>query len=129
MQRDQFNTPLSPEQEQRFQDWLRLSGREGDLEDYDLRGAWLADARAASNGHLPDTWKKPNHPTFSTESMYARGRHPGRWFQEGDRWVFEPGADNMPLPQLQEYFRQNEPDAELRPLNTPANIAETMGPQ
>jgi hypothetical protein len=65
-----YNTPLSPEDEAKFQAWIKSSGRERDLADYDLRGAWKADTKEAANGHLPDTWKKPNHPTFSTESVY-----------------------------------------------------------
>jgi hypothetical protein len=28
---------------------------------------------SAENGHWPDTFKKPNHPTFSVESQYATG--------------------------------------------------------
>lgn len=66
----QFDTPLTPEEEARFQQWARtLPANLQSTEDYDLRGAWKADAKAAANGHLPDTWKKPNHPTFSNESM------------------------------------------------------------
>jgi hypothetical protein len=114
-----FNTQLSPAEEQAFQAWLAKSGKEGDLRDYDLRGAWKADAKAAANGHLPDTWKKPNHPTFSTESVYngVDGKVGGEWIEEGkDKWRFvasRTNVANMGRDGLNEYFRRTEPDAKL----------------
>jgi len=39
--------------------------------DYDFYSAWLAGALPDENGHWPDTFKLPNHPTFSDESQYA----------------------------------------------------------
>src|SRR5580698_10403348 len=72
----QFNTKLSPEDEIEFRRWMTKQavtvGRDvsKDLFNYDLRGAWKNDAKAASNGHLPDTWKFSINPTFTTESEY-----------------------------------------------------------
>lgn len=117
--RDQYNTPLSPEDEALFQVYLGVTNRAQDLNDYDLRGAWKSKAAEAANGHLPDTYKKPNHPTFSNESQYSGkdGLMGGAWAQTPNgKWSFAPGPTNlqtMPLEQLQQYFRQREPDATL----------------
>jgi len=103
---DQYNTKLSPQQEQQFQAWLKQrSAAEGrdvskDLFDYDLRGAWLHDAKAAANGHLPDTWKKPNEPTFSTQSIYSGkdGYRGGTWKQEKNgKWTYTPSETNIKM--------------------------------
>lgn len=117
---DQYNTALSPGDEQQFQAWAREKGRERDVADYDLRGAWKANARQADNGHLPDTFKKPNHPTFSNESRYSGkdGNTGGRWIErKGGKWAFEPSDTNLrnlTADELTAYFREAEPDAELR---------------
>lgn len=71
---------------------------DADTSDYDLRGAHAegvtdrqpyvldADSNGVSfPGHLPDTYKKPSHETFSEESQYARFGRPGRW--DGDRFI------------------------------------------
>lgn len=78
---DQHNTELTPDEEQRYQEWARGAGREGDAYDYDMRGAWKEGITADRSGHFPDTYKKPNHPTFSNESRYhgAGGRMGGQW--------------------------------------------------
>jgi hypothetical protein len=121
---DQYNTPLSPEQEQQFQAWLKQrsvqTGRDAskDLYDYDLRGAWLSNAQAAANGHLPDTFKKPNHPTFSNQSQYSTPQTPGGvWTQQPDgKWAFAPSDFNLKMTSpedLQHYWNQAEPGNKL----------------
>lgn len=112
-----YNTPLSPEEEKAFQLWA--SKRLGDLKDYDLRGAWKANSKEASNGHLPDTYKKPSHPTFSTDSIYngVDGFYGGSW--EGDDktgWSYTPNSSQnlwYSKEELQNYFRDKEPNARL----------------
>src|SRR5690242_7452603 len=76
-----YNTQLTPAEEQQFQQWAQASGRANDTYDYDLRGAWKSGAATAPNGHLPDTFKKPNHPTFSDQSQYhgIDGYQGGSW--------------------------------------------------
>lgn len=119
----QFNTQLSPDEERKFQTWVTASGRARDLIDYDLRGAWKADAKQAANGHLPDTWKKPNHPTFSVESMYNGngGLVGGRWIGDDKAgWSFQPGPANYSvygLPNLERYMTKYEPGVKLLPLS------------
>lgn len=114
-----YNTPLSPQDEVRFRDWAARAGKMADLEDYDLRGAWLDNAQAAQNGHLPDTWKKPNHPTFSTESKYngSEGIQGGRWIEkEKGKWAFQASLGNLTFrnpEELARYFAEREPDATL----------------
>lgn len=121
---NQYNTQLTPEQEQAFQQWVaQQSAAQGrdvskDLYDYDLRGAWLANAEAASNGHLPDTWKKPNEPTFSTQSKYnTPDMTGGAWTQDqGGGWVFTPSPFNLqmnPPETLQKLWPEQQPGARL----------------
>jgi hypothetical protein len=113
-----YDTRLSPHDEQAFQQWAAHAQRLGDLMDYDLRGAWKTNAKMAANGHLPDTFKKPNHPTFSRDSQYSTPQHAGGdWVQAQDgKWVFAASPlnmSNMGPNRLSEYFNQVEPDASL----------------
>lgn len=114
---DQFNTPLSPDEERRFREWLKtLPPRLRSTEDYDLRGAWKANAQAAANGHLPDTWKKPNHPTFSQESQYSRAAQQGGSWQDagGERfnyWASPANQRYRSMGETSRYFQEAEPDA------------------
>lgn len=67
-----YDTKLSPSEEQSFQQWKAVNAPKDSGVDYDLRGAYKAGVSpSASNGHWPDTYKKPNHPTFSNQSIYA----------------------------------------------------------
>lgn len=75
-----YQTSLSPEDEQKFQSWTKESKapwQDSPTSDYDMRGYWKAqqsgdpNAHQAANQHYPDTWKTPNHKTFSDESIYA----------------------------------------------------------
>jgi len=80
-----FNTPLSWEEELNFQKWKQRYAPYDSGEDYDLRGAFLAGQTAdqQKGEHGKDTWKKPNHPTFSDESQYAGFGNPGKWLDQG----------------------------------------------
>lgn len=61
-----FETPIAPEEEPRFQKWKGSFAPNDSGSDYDLRGAFKAGVVPdATTGHWPDTFKKPNHPTFS----------------------------------------------------------------
>jgi hypothetical protein len=98
---DRFNTQLSPDDESQFQTWAKANGRENDTYDYDLRGFWKAGGDFADNGHASDAYKKPNHPTFSTGSIYSRGGpyQAGQWSggNGGEQYVFTPGATNIEM--------------------------------
>jgi len=89
-----------------------------DTYDYDLRGAFLNNAGQAANGHYPDTFKKPNHPSFSDQSRYhgADGYSGGTWTQNNNGWAFAPGTTNLQMhgPQgLQQYFQRADPTVQL----------------
>ncbi len=86
-----YQTALSTAQEASFRAWkLRHAPTDSGI-DYDYRGAFLAGVTADASGHWPDTYKKPNHPTFSVESIYAhlRPERAGRW--AGEHFI-PPGA-------------------------------------
>jgi len=81
-----FNTRLGLKDEMRFIKWKEVFAPGDSGEDYDLRGAFKAGLTPdRKTGHWPDTYKKPNHPTFSDESRYAKFGKPGRW--EGETFI------------------------------------------
>lgn len=86
-----YDTQLPDDEEKRFQAWKQIYAPKDSGADYDLRGAYRAGLKPDPNtGHWPDTYKKPNHPTFSNESIYAKDRPDlaGRW--EGNQYVSPP---------------------------------------
>lgn len=81
-----FDTKLSSDEEQQFQQWKAQYAPRDSGADYDLRGAFKAGLQPdPQTGHWPDTFKKPNHPTFSDQSQYAAYGNPGRW--EGEKYI------------------------------------------
>lgn len=128
---ERYNTELSPEEEEAFIIWAtEESERLGknlllDLKDYDLRGFWKDHGVFEKDGnfHYPDTYKKPNHPTFSEESIYhgVDGYEGGRWVRSRtDGPSFEPGPTNLDFhewEELQEYFQQVEPGVALKRMD------------
>lgn len=119
---DRYNTKLTPEEEAEFQKWERAK----DVYDYDARGAWKAIREGKMSGpdereHLGDKYKKPNHATFSTESVYhgKDGYEGGIWIkdQKGDYVAFRPGKTNMRSKEaLRRYFAEAEPGIELQDM-------------
>lgn len=106
-----YNTELTQGAEQAY----RAKFGENSDRDYDLRGAFAAgltdgaktarapDGSAYFPDHLPDTYKKPNHETFSDESQYApmAPDRAGHW--QGDRFTPpapapQPTAAPAPIP-------------------------------
>ena len=118
-----YNTELSPDDEKRFMEWAVKNGRERDVYDYDLRGAWKelssGEMKELDNGHLGDKYKKPNHPTFSDQSIYSgkNGYIGGKWdVTEDGKTRFTPSETNMKnmsIEELKDYFQRIEPDAVL----------------
>lgn len=120
----QYNTALSPQDEQAFQQWTQdqsaKTGRNvaGDSYDYDLRGWYQQNGPQDLTGaHLTDEFKKPNHPTFSDQSRYngVNGMQGGQWQQQqGGTYSFTPGPTNVfSVPELQDYFKKVEPGNQL----------------
>lgn len=125
---NQYNTALTPAQEQQFQAWkASLPPQLQSSADYDLRKAWLVNAQEAANGHLTDIGKKPNHMTFSTESAYSTPQAPGgTWSQIGPEsaenpngvWQFDASPTNLQYhspDDLLNYFQAVENNAREQP--------------
>lgn len=145
---DKFNTVLAPDEEEKYQAWATENHREKDVYDYDLRGAWkeLQSGTMSEDerGHLGDKYKKPNHPTFSDQSIYSGqdGVTGGVWSRNAEgKDVYTPGRklSSVEADRLRRYFARNEPGVVLdlkdkvfeeRPLpgvNTPLGIFSGLG--
>lgn len=145
---DKFNTVLSPDEEEKYQAWATENHREKDVYDYDLRGAWkeLQSGTMSEDerGHLGDKYKKPNHPTFSDQSIYSGqdGVTGGVWSRNAEgKDVYTPGRklSSVEADRLRRYFLRNEPGVVLdlkdkvfeeRPLpgvNTPLGVFSGLG--
>jgi hypothetical protein len=87
---DQEVTTLTPDEEQRFQRWVKKNNiRDLDHPDshYDYRGFWkkYPEFERKPGEHLTDEFKQHGHPTFSKESQYSRYPEPGgTWIPRGD---------------------------------------------
>ena len=90
-----YNTKLSPQEEQAFRQWIKQNSIPFDFQspvtDYDMRGFWKARIggdpaalRDPRSKHFPDKWKTPYHETFSNQSQWAA---PGAPHWEGDKLV------------------------------------------
>lgn len=116
---ENYNTPIPVNREIEYAQWLGNRNPK-DIQDYDIQGAFLSGAQQAPNGHGPDTFKKPNHPTFSTESQYhgAAGYQGGQWIKTKDgRGEFAASPDNVTMhgaAGLQKYFNAREPNVGLK---------------
>lgn len=145
---DKFNTVLSPDEEEKYQAWATENHREKDVYDYDLRGAWkeLQSGTMSEDerGHLGDKYKKPNHPTFSDQSIYngQDGVTGGVWSRNAEgKDVYTPGRklSSVEADRLRRYFLRNEPGVVLdlkdkvfeeRPLpgvNMPLGVFSGLG--
>lgn len=97
---DNFNTPLPEDRKVEYSNWAKTNVLDSG-QDYDYVGAFLAGygRDKAGNGHLPDTFKKPNHPTFSVESQYATGvyrKYAGKWNQnKAGEFTFSPARTTL----------------------------------
>lgn len=130
-----FNTKLSSKEEEKFQAWVAQESEKAgydkmmDLENYDLRGAWKEMQKGTMSederGHLGDKYKKPNHPTFSDQSVYHNKKDPktgrvykgGSWMQENGMDVYVPSKHVMDMQgrdNLLDYFRQVETNPETQ---------------
>lgn len=116
---DKYNTQLSDAEEKLYQLWLKtLPYGQQNTYDYDMRGAYLAGEGQGDNGHFTDRFKKPNHPTFSTGSIYngIDGQYGGHWINIMGKDFFFPSQTNEDYytPEwLQQYFVNAEPNAVL----------------
>ena len=127
--KERFNTTLNQDEENAFQGWLKTesakAGRDlsNDIIDYDLRGFFKeTGGKPLSGGHLVDTYKKPNHPTFSIESKYSGATDEKGVKYVGGTWgkgfkSFTPSIEMMKLTHrpdaMSSYFHQAEKGVKL----------------
>jgi hypothetical protein len=112
-----YNTPLTPELQNSYS--TRYSPN--DSYDYDMSGfhASNPNPNMTEGQHFPDTFKKPNHPTFSDQSQYhgIDGNEGGHWgLLDNGQFTFTTGKTNLQYhskEELQDYFKRVEPNNKL----------------
>lgn len=83
--------------------------------DYDMDAALAAGLQANGNQHWPDTYKKPNHITFSNQSIYhgKDGNIGGEWIDLGNnRWKYKVSPTNLKYHSketIKNYISKHEP--------------------
>lgn len=116
-----YNTELSPEEEIEYKEWATKNNRLNDIYDYDIKGAWK-EIKAGTMSederkHLGDKYKKPNHPTFSNQSIYhgVDGYEGGEWkTDKKGNYSFLVGPSNtFSKESLQKYFIEREQGVRL----------------
>lgn len=83
-----YNTKLTSEEEKGYQKWKAKYAPHDSGYDYDLKGAYKEGFKPDPiTHHWSDKYKKPNHPTFSNESKYAKNapEKAGHW--EGEKYI------------------------------------------
>lgn len=92
----ELRAKLNPQQTILFDKWKSQLPQNLQWEkDYDLKGLWLENpnAKPSSNLHFPDTYKLPNHPTFSDESKFFNKdtkKFAGHWQETPTQWNYVP---------------------------------------
>ena len=120
---DKYNTKLTPEQESAFQLWATVMSNKlgrnilNDLYDYDMKGAFLEGLTPNGDLHWDDKFKKPNHKTFSNQSIYhgIDGYYGGEWSKDSNGNVtYSVSPTNMFSKQeLQDYMNRAEAGVSL----------------
>ena len=104
---------------QKFSAGGEVSEKKNESDDYDYAGYRNAVAKGlikpkeGEEDHYPDTFKLPNHVTFSNESMYSNAKTPGGNWMETDKgeYYFHPSAHNLkntPPDAMADYFKNYE---------------------
>lgn len=131
-----FTTKLTKKQEDKFQNWYKNvsyelgldSNPDNPLHAYDYRGFWLENRNkdidyTQPDFHFTDTYKKPDHPTFSVESKYADKKYGidpktvGHW--DGENFISGSFNDliaartDRPTKQLEYSKQPYEPSKEI----------------
>ena len=117
--KEKYNTPLKKGEKRKFATWVKEENeRQGrdimfDKGTYDVQGFWKSGdyKNIDGDGHGSDKWKKPNHPTFSNESIYRGSdkNYGGKW---GPNGAFFPSGQTKKLYGKGYYDRMfgSEPD-------------------
>jgi hypothetical protein len=127
----QFNTPIPPELMPDYLRWVQQESQKRgkdirrDMYDYDVQGLFMAlrsgkkGLQDEKTGHSTDMFKKPNHPTFSSESIYSgkNGFEGGKWGKTAEGQAeYTPSKTNLQYRDPNDlfmYFRQVEPNIRL----------------
>jgi len=107
-----------------FEEYYKMIPKgKNDTSSYNLRAYYESNPKAAMefikpDTHAPDTFKLPNHITFSDESMYHNDKTlGGKWSFENGKDVFYASSLNIKnaggAEKLQKYFNENEPNVKL----------------
>jgi hypothetical protein len=114
---DNYNTPLTKKEEKEFKKWMKEANiHTWDRGAYDIQGYWKEQVKGKGfdsvddDGHRPDTYKKPNHPTFSMQSKYAD--HPGveAGFWDGPDYYAPSTHRNLYGLDYYDWMNSREPD-------------------
>jgi hypothetical protein len=123
--KNNYNTPLTADEESRYQVYRLSLGERGNDNDYDLRGYWKKQGQyedpsnKEDGSHFTDEFKKPNHPTFSVESIYhgvpngdGKVNLGGKWMGDDEHPIFIPPQEVLDDPdrlrELQEHLSQGD---------------------
>lgn len=115
------STKLNSVQQSQFDTWKSKLPKNLQYEgDYDLKGLWLENPKVkpSSNLHFPDTYKLPNHPTFSDESKYFNDqtrKFAGNWDETDSSWNYTPYDTTVKKTVIE------------KKMQTGGNIEETSG--
>ena len=100
-----FNTPIPVNMLDKYKSWYsQLPKNLQETKDYDLQGAFL-DNQITHNSHLTDKFKKPNHPTFSNESIYSKYASSGKW---GNNTFTIPYRNINRLEEIRKYLKGSD---------------------
>jgi len=114
---DNYNTPLTKKEQKEFKKWMKEANiHPWDRGAYDIQGYWKEQVKGKGfdsvddDGHRPDTYKKPNHPTFSMQSKYAD--HPGveAGFWDGPDYYAPSTHRNLYGLDYYDWMNSREPD-------------------
>lgn len=87
---------LNKTQQKKYNDWRNRLPKPLQYEgDYDLKGLWMSNPNVepSPNMHFPDTYKLPNHKTFSNESIYFNDKtknNAGYWEETDSSFNYIP---------------------------------------
>jgi site-specific DNA-cytosine methylase len=138
----EYNTPLKPEERDDYNAYKASLGERGNDQDYDLQGYWLKYVKGQprlakpAGEHFVDEFKKPNHPTFSDESVYHKTKDQYGYELQGGKWY----GDSAYLPpetirqnpekmaQLRKYLEGPAEGGKVELLTTPPKASITQDP-
>ena len=112
-----YNTQIPINKVTLYNKWFNsLPSDIRNTDNYDMQGYWLnmVDGRNESREegeHFPDTYKKPNHPTFSNQSQYKNNKA-GSWIVKNNNYV---GFNMSP-------WQMNNSDETLHALGYDSNV-------